>query len=448
MDFLDNIVLPQSAEHIQLLHYLLILTLFLFIPFIGILLGGTFLSLRYKKKALKFNDEKYFHYAKDIMEIVTISKGVGFILGILPLVSATLIYSQLLHGSQVTNLGFLGLSLLCIVASLFLIYSYRYSLSFNRIFGSIKNFDISDKSISGEIKKFSDESNQISNTSGRYGLLFLVLGLWFFITALTIPIYYDSWNLTGFFESVFNPSVILRLLFYVLFAFTLTGGLILFRFFNIENKNNSFDDEYSVFVKTHAQKAAFVPGVLLPLFMLLNLLEIPSNVMSGSVFTYLVISLILLFLGYHFLYMLNKNFSKVFASLLFLVLVFSLGSYIVSEQVVMKNSTKIQSAILSASFDKYLADLKGENKTAEVSGAEIYKVRCESCHRWDQKLIGPPHKDVIPKYVGKEAQLVAFIRNPVKINPNYPPMPNPGLKPNEAKAVAEYLLERLASEKK
>ncbi len=55
---------------------------------------------------------------------------------------------------------------------------------------------------------------------------------------------------------------------------------------------------------------------------------------------------------------------------------------------------------------------------------------------------------MIPKYAGKEAQLVAFIRNPVKVNPDYPPMPNPGLKPNEAKAVAKYLLDRLASEKK
>jgi cytochrome c len=47
----------------------------------------------------------------------------------------------------------------------------------------------------------------------------------------------------------------------------------------------------------------------------------------------------------------------------------------------------------------------------------------------------------MPKYEGKKTQLVAFIRNPVKVNPAYPPMPNPGLKPNEAEAVATYLLE-------
>ena len=102
MDFLDNIALPQSAEHIQLLHYLLILVLFLFISFIGLVFGGTILSVRYKRKSEKSGDEKYFHFAKDIMEIVTISKSIGFILGIAPLITIILIYSQLLHGSQIS----------------------------------------------------------------------------------------------------------------------------------------------------------------------------------------------------------------------------------------------------------------------------------------------------------------------------------------------------------
>jgi cytochrome c len=85
--------------------------------------------------------------------------------------------------------------------------------------------------------------------------------------------------------------------------------------------------------------------------------------------------------------------------------------------------------------------LKGDGKTVQVNAEEIYQVKCASCHKWDQKLVGPPHNEVLPKYVGKEQQLVAFIRNPVKVDPAYPPMPNPGLRPNEAEAVANYLLE-------
>ena len=64
-----------------------------------------------------------------------------------------------------------------------------------------------------------------------------------------------------------------------------------------------------------------------------------------------------------------------------------------------------------------------------------------------RNLLVHAHFDVLPKYVGKEAQLVAFIRNPVKVDPAYPPMPNPGLKPQEADAVAKYLLEEFAKKK-
>lgn len=448
MEFLDKLVLPQSAEHLQLLHYLLMLILFLFIPFAGLLFGGTILSLRYKNKARKLGDENYFRFAKDIMEFVTISKSVGFILGIIPLVTALLIYAQLLHGSKISNLDFVVLSLACVFVSLVFIYSYRYSLSFNRIFGKIKNINLKDEDVSGEIDKFSSESFHISNTAGKYGAIFLFAGLWFFITALTIPIFYNNWNVSGFFESIFNLNVLSRLLFYILFSFTLTGGIILFRIFNLERKNYDSNDEYYKFVKLKSQKISFTAGILLPVFMFFNLLGIPSTEFSGAVFTYLVISILFLFLGYHFLYMLNKSFSSAFTSLLFVVLIFSLGSYIVSEQIVMKNSTKIQSAVLSANFEKYLAELKGEGAGTQINGAEIYKTRCESCHMWDKKLVGPPHDEVLPKYAGKEAQLVAFIRNPVKVNPEYPPMPNPGLKPNEAEAVAKFLLEKLAAEKK
>ena len=107
----------------------------------------------------------------------------------------------------------------------------------------------------------------------------------------------------------------------------------------------------------------------------------------------------------------------------------------------MATSTQVHSAVLSAEFDKYLAELKGEDKVVSINAEDIYEVKCASCHKWDQKLVGPAHLDVLSKYAGKESQLIAFIRNPVKVDPAYPQMPNPGLKPNEAEAVAKYLLE-------
>lgn len=440
MEFLNNFVLPQSAEHIELLHYMLILIQFLFIPFISIVLGGIFLSVYFKRKAQKKNNEYYLKLAKDIAEITTINKSTGLVLGVLPVITSILIYSQLLHNSQTTNLNYLGLALIMISTGLVLVYSYRYSLTFNSIFSSLEKIKLSEQSILNDVKRLQEESKKISQKAGTFGFLFIFFGYWFFVAALTIPIFISERNIGSLIAGLFAREVLSRFIYYILFSFALTGGMILFIFLEEEKNKRYTDQNYSAFVKKVIIRATFIPIIFIPVFALFNLFGLPQNTLTGTVFTYIIISLVLLFLGYHFLYLLTKEHKGKTAALLFFTLIFSVAANIISDQKAMATSTKVQSTILSAEFDKYLAGLKGEGKTVELNGAEIYEVKCASCHKWDQKLVGPAHKDVIPKYVGKEAQLVAFIRNPVKVDPAFPQMPNPGLKPDEAKAVADYLL--------
>jgi cytochrome c len=379
--------------------------------------------------------------AIDIAEITTINKSVGFILGIVPILITILIYSQLLHNSEVTNLNYLVLALVLVSIALVFIYSYRYSLSFNRIFNSFEKTASSDHDVIEDVNKLGDESRRISKKAGLFGILFLFLGLLFFITAVSIPSLYSGGDTDSFIGGLFSWKVLSRFIFYILFAFALSGGMVLFTFLEDEKKKRIKDEKYSSFVKQKIIRVTFFSAIFIPVFALINLFGLPQSSLTGTVFTYAIISLVLLFVGYHFLYLLTKEIKGTTAALLFFTLIFSIAAFIIGDQKAMATSTKVQSAVLSAEFDKYLAELKGEGKTLEINAADIYQVKCASCHKWDQKLVGPAHKDVIPKYLGKEAQLVAFIRNPVKVDPAYPQMPNPGLKPNEAEAVAKYLLE-------
>jgi cytochrome c551/c552 len=82
------------------------------------------------------------------------------------------------------------------------------------------------------------------------------------------------------------------------------------------------------------------------------------------------------------------------------------------------------------------------------AGAKIYSERCLVCHSFNQKVVGPAHKDVLPKYRGQPEKLVAFILNPTKVDPAFPAMTAPGLSRREAVAVAEYLLKRIDEETK
>jgi len=447
MEFLNNFVLPQSAEHIELLHYMLLILLFLFIPFISMVFGGIFLSVIYKRKAQKENNNYYLRLAKEIAEITTINKSVGFILGVAPVITSIIIYSQLLHNSEITNLNYLLFALIFIIIALIFIYSYRYSLSFNRIFNSISTQDLSDPYTADDVNKLSDESQRISQKAGNLGLFFLFIGLWFFVTAITVATMYTTWNVDNFIGGLFSWEVLSRFIFYLLFSLALAGGIVLFTFLEDEKKQRAKDEEYSLFAKQKIIRVIFFSAAFIPLFLLISIFGLPESTLTGTVFTYAIISLVLLFFGYHFLYFLTREIKGTTAALLFFTLIFSIAAFIISDQKAMATATKFHSASLGAEFDKYFAELKGEGKVVSINAEEIYQVKCASCHKWDQKLVGPAHNDVLPKYVGKEAQLIAFIRNPVKVDPAYPPMPNPALKSNEADAVAKYLLETFEKRK-
>lgn len=79
-------------------------------------------------------------------------------------------------------------------------------------------------------------------------------------------------------------------------------------------------------------------------------------------------------------------------------------------------------------------------KVAE--GKAVFDRVCGLCHRFDARLVGPPFNETVPKYRKDPEALKAFIRNPTKKNPGYPPMPKPNVTEKEIDAVAAYLLEK------
>jgi cytochrome c len=447
MEFLDNLVLPQSAEHIELLHYMLILLLALFVPFISIIFGGTFASIHYGKKFRKTNTHYYKKFSKDVIEYVTINNGVGVILGIVPLIAAILIFAQLLHTAEIQTVSFLAMSLLMIIVALFMIYTYRYSMVLSNVFESVNSNSIADKDAKEDYQKIKVKSSLLSLKYGKSGLVFLFIGIWFYVAAITSATSFTTWNFSGFFTALAAPKVLLNLLIFIAFAFALTNGAILFIHLYWNESKKDEDPLYTKFVKDTASKAGLRASIPLPFLIAINLFSFSDSTLSGSIFIYTILSVMLIFLAYHLFYMIQFKNDYRFGSFIFFILIFAWIAFIVKDQKAMTNATEKHSLVLSTEYDRILAELKGEGTVAVLSGKEIYDVRCASCHKFDQKLVGPAHNDVLPKYVGKEAQLVAFIRNPGKIDPAYPPMPNPGLKPQEADAVAKYLLEEFAKKK-
>ncbi len=441
MDFFNSLVIPQSADHIKLLHYMLILILFLFIPFVSLILGGTVLSLFYRKKGYDKKNSLYLKFSKDLIEIVTINKSMGIILGIIPLLTAILIYAQLLHAANSSIVGLLIGAFLISSLGIILIYSYRYSLSFNTIFDSLEQYTPKNEEIYEEFHKFKEGSIKVSNKAGLFGICLLFIGIGLFIAGITLATYPDDWSKGSLFSLLFSAKVILRYFCFVLGAFAITGGALFFNFFFWEGGRKYLSENYKNFVRKTALRISFVSMSLLPLFLLTNVIILPDVAMSLSVFSYSVAAILLLFLALHLLYAMVKYSNTRYSGSIFFIILIVLLATTVKDELAMSNATRVQTVILSKEFEDYMNGLTGLSKGTTVavrSGEEIYQNVCSACHRFDKVVVGPAYDNVLPQFEGKKDALVAFIRNPVKVNPKFPPMPNPGLSLAEARNIADY----------
>ena len=447
MQFLDNSVLPQSAPHLMLLKYLLVLTFIIFFTYTGILFGSLSLSLFFNKKSVKSGDKLLHNFSKKLIDLITFNKGVAFALGVVPLLSAVFCYAQFLHLTSLDVTGYLLLSLLLFAAGLILTYTYKYTFHLKDIFqfaDEKKDSAKTDESLKSEIESYSGKTVNIHSKSGLYGLILLAVAVYLFSGAVQLAGDTSRWqtgnSLTGI---IFSFSTLFYFLQFLVLSLALTTSAVLYFFFNSEN-SSSFDETYRSFVKSFALSRGLVAVILLPLVIALTVVVQPIAALSFGFFEILTVALILLLvLSIMFYIMIKESSIKYRASAIYLLIIV-VALLVIKDHFAFDTDTKMHTEVLAAEYVKY------EKKTLEeagltaapaINGADIYNGRCIACHAFDHRVVGPPYNSVLPKYEGKKDELVKFIMNPVKKNPDYPSMPNQGLKPNEADAVATWLLQ-------
>jgi cytochrome c551/c552 len=79
-------------------------------------------------------------------------------------------------------------------------------------------------------------------------------------------------------------------------------------------------------------------------------------------------------------------------------------------------------------------------------GEKIYQEVCTACHAFDRVVLGPAHDITLKKYVDNPDDLVEFLKNPTKVDPAFPAMPNPGLTTHKIKSVVKFLMGRMGKE--
>ena len=124
MSILDGLVIPLPTANLELLNYLLILGMLVFLTYSGVLLGSMLLSVLYKFRATDDLNDKNNVLSKEFSDVATNSLTNAWGLGLVPFIAIIFIYAQLLHKIEVGVVNYLIVAFLLYGAGLFLIYRY------------------------------------------------------------------------------------------------------------------------------------------------------------------------------------------------------------------------------------------------------------------------------------------------------------------------------------
>lgn len=298
MNLSESIIMSPTESQLELLQYLATVVHFLFIPFLGIVICGTVLSLWLKKKGEKEDSRIFLLLAKDVVSQATISKGAAVGMGVIPLAGLIIIFAQLLNSLPLPTITYLAIAFIFFIIGIIFIYTYRYSLSFRT----------ATEGVGGEIKDLRESAVLLSKKSGLWGILLLLVASYFYIAGITQATYPDQWDGMTF-RSGFLVSglVIFKWIYFLLISFSLAGGYLLFMNFFWEGGNKSMDEEGKKYISDLSLRLVYSATLVLPIFLLINLYTLPDGVITFGLFALSFTALVLILAVLSIIFMVFKG---------------------------------------------------------------------------------------------------------------------------------------------
>jgi cytochrome c len=449
MDVLKTLAFPPSAENYHLLLLIGALISIVFYPYFGFLLGASFHSYRYEKKGRKEGNPLYIRLAKDLIGTALYNKTLPTFLALIPSFSLIFVYAQLLQTTSSIAVSLACLAFVSLLIALAFLYAYKYTFRLEDILEGYRSALKKEKSGSGDledVEHYSEENVHAHLRFGRNGLIFLSLSTFFMASAIVSASDTDNWSRIGsIFDLFVLPDMYVRVLQFIALSAGATGVGLLFFLFWWKKDEQPRDQDYAQLVSSTSTRLIVVSLLALPALVLIGFFLMPGQSLSGTLFAVAGLGFALLFFSAQFVYAYAKEAKPHHTASAMFVFAFALVLLGANDQVALYNATKGQAALLSYRHDLESEELRSKLGVVAVvlTGEDIFNGRCSACHMFDQKKIGPAYKDVIPKYAGSKEKIMAFVLNPVKMNPAFPPMPNQGLRPAEADSIVSYILRRL-----
>jgi len=421
MDFLSQHIIAPSGQHLKLLEFLAIVIYTIHLPYIAMVIGSTAVAMWLTFSDHEIPNAHFARLADDLLRTFLGNPLTMLVLGVLPLLALPVLYGIWFDSVPLAPVGYIVLPIPGIVLALVLLRFYRAT--------------------------FSGRKNAYNQHMGlgTLGLLLLIGSYFVLLSSVTRLQDPEKWfRLKNLVILLLNWNVIWKFLFFLHAAFAITGAGILFFMFRWSDRTTSGDPAYAAFVRKFATGISLAFCFALPLFDLLYVFTSPDVVFDST--TYLMATAIV-FVCMVIVFMLMSGLRAnapryVTGSFIMLLIVFVLSSSF--DVRAMANANREHAVLLEAASEKAKLEREAQIEATLAAqsgsslGEETFNKVCMQCHRFNEKLVGPPLAQMLPNY--NLESLKAFLANPNKTLAGYPPMPNPGLTQAQIAAVAEYEL--------
>jgi mono/diheme cytochrome c family protein len=429
MEFLSQHIIPPTAHYLDLLQSIMVLTYMIHLPYIGMVIGGVGSAMWFTLADSDHPNPRYARFAGDLLEVFLGNRIAILVLGILPIFVLTLCYLEWFVGAGQTPLSYIPWTLIPVVLGFGALMLYR------------RSFETRRRNIHAHLGW------------GSLGVV-LLLTAYFILMAILCRLQDpEKWfRATNLGIMLLNWNAIWRFLFFMHFSFALTGAAILFFFFRWKGTRIEADGDsatYPGLVRNFGAGLAFAFSFALPVFYTFYIFTTADIALDNFVYLTAVGVVFLVFVNEMLLFPNLKAKTTRFATATFVVF---LGAYLlvsINDQTTMVNANAEHRglAVIEAQRVHEEREAMLQSLAAKAGGPsrgeEIFKGQCMACHRFDSRLVGPPLEQVLPKYKDDLSTLKKFVKNPHKVNPDYPPMPALGLSESDVDAVVGYVMGQL-----
>ena len=404
------------------LKLLLVVTFIIHILFVGMMVGGAYWSVIFRLlgRFLDEDDGFFDRLARETLATVTVNKSLAVVLGVAPLLLIGLAYTNYWYpATMMTAPAFLSIIWLVILAFLFL-YAYKYSWD-----------ALGDRLLL-----------HVSLGAAACGIFAIVPII--FLTNINLMLLPFRWDLTsGFIEAMLLPNVLPRYLHFMVAVFAMIGFFAAIYFWYHGRRS---DDPFYLRAQQLGVKWALACTLLQGIFGTLNFITLPAGSYSVSLLIHIGVSLALAAVVCMALIraLQKPSGASIVAAVVLLGAVALLMG--VARHVVRENLLREPRTVAEQRTREYQADLAAFMETytpegkVELTGETLFKRYCASCHAQDRILVGPSSHYMVEKYGGKRDEMVGFVLNPVKINPDFPAMPKPPADKGEIERIVDYIL--------